>query len=137
MIKNKRIAFIWVLPIFIALTSCNEEYDKPNILFLVIEDTSPYLLPAYGNDIIKTPNLDFLVTTGVVFDNAFANAPHCSPARSTLISGTLATAYGNDIQREGHFQPENYFLPKFKMSHWRALKVRKLMARGHTTGHEL
>lgn len=86
--------------------------EKPNVLFLVIEDTSPYLLPAYGNQSIKTPNLDFLAKNGLIFNHAFANAPYCSPARSTLISGTLATVYGNDIHREGHFQPSQYFLPK-------------------------
>ncbi|GEC72773.1 Arylsulfatase A [Flavobacterium flevense] len=86
--------------------------DKPNILFLVIEDTSPYLFPKYGNKSIKTPNIDWLADNGVVFDNAFANAPYCSPARSTLISGTQATVYGNDLHREGHIQKEQYFLVK-------------------------
>ncbi len=86
--------------------------ERPNVLFLVIEDTSPYLFPAYGNTSISTPNLDWLANNGVVFDNAFANAPYCSPARSTLISGTQATVYGNDIHRQGHVQKEQYFLVK-------------------------
>lgn len=85
--------------------------ERPNILFLVIEDTSPYLFPAYGNKTIKTPNVDFLAANGVVFDNAFSNAPYCSPARSTLISGAYATTYGNDIHRGGHIVPEQYFFP--------------------------
>jgi len=89
-----------------------QDHERPNVLFLVIEDTSPYLFPAYGNSSIKTPNLDWLAQNGVVFDNAFANAPYCSPARSTLISGTQATVYGNDIHREGHIQKEPYFLVK-------------------------
>lgn len=86
--------------------------QKPNVLFLVIEDTSPYLLPAYGNESIETPNIDWLASNGVVFENAFANAPYCSPARSTIISGTQATVYGNDIHRQGHIQKEPYFLVK-------------------------
>lgn len=84
--------------------------ERPNVLFLVIEDSSPYLLPAYGNTDIKTPNIDWLAKNGVVFKNAFANAPYCSPARSTLISGSPATVYGNDIHREGRIQPRQYFL---------------------------
>lgn len=86
------------------------EEDRPNILFLVIEDSSPYLFPAYGNEVIQTPNLDWLAAQGVVFDQAFANAPYCSPARSSLISGSPATVYGNDIHREGHVQAPPYFL---------------------------
>ncbi|MEM7109881.1 MAG: sulfatase, partial [Bacteroidota bacterium] len=85
--------------------------DKPNVLFLVVEDISPYLFPAYGNTDITTPNIDFLAENGVIFRNAFANAPHCSPARSTLISGTQATVYGNDIHRQKHHQSAKYFLP--------------------------
>ena len=97
---------------FSCLKANNQSKQKPNILFLVIEDTSPYLFPKYGNNNIKTPNIDWLADNGIVFDNAFANAPYCSPARSTLISGTQATVYGNDLHREGHFQPEQYFLVK-------------------------
>lgn len=97
---------------FLVTTSGLAQDPKPNVLFLVIEDTSPYLFPAYGNESITTPNIDWLADNGVVFDNAFANAPYCSPARSTLISGTQATVYGNDIHRKGHVQREQYFLVK-------------------------
>lgn len=114
---TKKIAFSLLLSLTIVLSiSCrksnNHSNEKPNILFLVIEDTSPYLFPKYGNNSIKTPNIDWLADNGVVFDNAFANAPYCSPARSTLISGTQATVYGNDLHREGHIQTEQYFLVK-------------------------
>lgn len=114
--KN-RSAFLLLIMSFCALVNpvladgLNKNEDKPNILFLVIEDTSPYLFPAYGNKTIKTPNVDFLAENGVTFDNAFTNAPYCSPARSTLISGCYATTYGNDIHREGHVVPEQYFFP--------------------------
>jgi N-sulfoglucosamine sulfohydrolase len=86
---------------------------QPNILFLVVEDTSPYLYPAYGNQSIQTPNLDRLAGQGVVFTNAFANAPYCSPARSALISGSYATTYGNDWHRNGHIVPGQYFFPQY------------------------
>ena len=86
---------------------------RPNILWLVVEDTSPYLFPAYGNDLIKTPNLDFLAQQGVVFTNAFAPGPQCSPARSSLISGSDATTYGTDIHREGRPVPDHYFFPTY------------------------
>lgn len=108
---KKRLVYIILSIIFFCSISCSSE-KGPNILFLVIEDTSPYLFPAYGNQTIKTPNLDWMAENGLVFTNAFANAPYCSPARSTLISGTQATVYGNDIHREGHLQKEQYFLVK-------------------------
>ncbi|MCM5664041.1 sulfatase family protein [Galbibacter mesophilus] len=106
--KKNALFFLFLLKVSL---SCAQE-KKPNVLFLVIEDTSNYLFPMYGNESIHTPNLDWLAENGVVFDNAFANAPYCSPARSTLISGTQATVYGNDIHRQKHIQKEQYFLVK-------------------------
>lgn len=87
--------------------------DRPNILFLVIEDTSPYLLPAYGNSAISTPNIDFLAENGLVFDNVFSNAPYCSPARSSLIAGSYATTYGTDWHRNNMIVPQEYFFPQY------------------------
>ena len=87
--------------------------SRPNILWLVVEDTSPYLFPAYGNDLINTPNLDSLARHGVVFTNAFAPGPQCSPARASLISGSDATTYGTDIHREGRPVPDHYFFPTY------------------------
>lgn len=87
--------------------------DRPNILFLVIEDASPYLFPAYGNTHIKTPNLDKLAEQGVVFSGAMANAPYSSPARSSLISGSYSTTYGNDWHRNQHIVPSQYFFPQY------------------------
>ncbi len=100
------------------MAACNvgvseKEPEKPNILFLVVEDASPYMYPAYGNKDINTPNLDRLAEQGVVFSNAFANAPYSSPARSSLISGSYATTYGNDWHRNNHIVPGQYFFPQY------------------------
>ena len=103
------LAFIFAL----GLLPDTQAQDRPNILWLVVEDTSPYLFPAYGNDLIKTPNLDSLAQHGVVFTNAFAPGPQCSPARSSLISGSDATTYGTDFHREGRPVPDHYFFPTY------------------------
>lgn len=87
--------------------------DKPNILCLVIEDTSPYQFGCYGNKSIKTPTIDALAANGIRYTNASANAPHCSPARSTLITGCYATTYGMDIHREEYITPDRIFYPLF------------------------
>ena len=83
------------------------------MLLLVIEDTSPYLLPPYDNKDIKTPNLNYLAENGVVFRNAYSNAPQCFPARTSLISGCYGTTYGNDWHRNPHIVPGKYFFPQY------------------------
>jgi len=67
--------------------------ERPNILWLTSEDNSPYL-GCYGDEQAKTANLDALAAQGVRYRNAFANAPVCSAARSTLITGMHACSLG-------------------------------------------
>src|SRR5579875_2794897 len=51
-------------------------------------------LPAYGNRVAKTPNLDRLAREGVVFDAAYCNSPLCAPSRAILMTGRLPSATG-------------------------------------------
>jgi len=67
--------------------------QRPNVLWITSEDNSP-LLGCYGDKLAKTPNLDRLAGQGVRYRNAFANAPVCSAARSTLITGMHACSLG-------------------------------------------
>ncbi len=68
--------------------------ERPNILFAFADDwgrhASAYAAidgPGTVNDAIQTPNFDALAATGVLFRNAFVNAPSCTPCRSSLLSG--------------------------------------------------
>jgi len=105
--------FTWLCVFCVDTGAKTNEQERPNVLFLIIEDTSPYLLPPYGNEDIKTPNLDFLAKNGVVFSKAYSNGPQCSPARSSLISGSYSTTYGNDWHRNPHIVPGQYFFPQY------------------------
>lgn len=67
--------------------------DRPNILWITSEDNSPYL-GCYGDAQAHTPHLDRLAADGVRYRNAFANAPVCSSARTTLITGMHASSLG-------------------------------------------
>ena len=58
---------------------------KPNILYLHSHDAGRYIQP-YGHA-IPTPNLQRLADDGVLFRNAFAAAPTCSPSRAALLTG--------------------------------------------------
>ena len=72
--------------------------DKPNILWITCEDISPHL-GCYGDSYANTPNLDQLASQGVVYLNAFATAPVCAVARSTIISGIYASSMGSQHMR--------------------------------------
>lgn len=99
---------------FLALSWCcsnlNGQSDRPNILWLVVEDMSPYL-SFYGNNYTRTPALDKLASDGVVFTNAYSNGAQCSPARSTLMSGIYAPMLATDWHRQGRAVPQDFYYP--------------------------
>ena len=70
----------------------------PNILWINAEDMSPHL-GCYGHEHAITPNIDRLAAQGVVYRNAFATAPICSPSRSCLATGLYATSLGTQHLR--------------------------------------
>jgi N-sulfoglucosamine sulfohydrolase len=57
-----------------------------NIVLFVTDDQSPDV-GAYGNAVIKTPNMDALARDGVLFRNAFCTTASCSASRSVILSG--------------------------------------------------
>ena len=55
-----------------------KKQQRPNILWIYVEDMSP-LMSCYGYDLNPTPNLDKLSRDGVRFAHTFMPAPVCSP----------------------------------------------------------
>jgi uncharacterized sulfatase len=72
--------------------------DLPNILWLTTEDIGPQL-GCYGDAYALTPNLDRLAERSLRYRNAWANAPVCAPARTTIITGVYATSTGAEHMR--------------------------------------
>ena len=61
--------------------------DRPNFLFLPIDDLNDWIGVLGSNANVKTPNIDALAGGGMLFTNAHAQAPICSPSRASLMSG--------------------------------------------------
>lgn len=79
--------------------------ERPNILWITCEDISPYL-GSYGCREALTPSLDRLAKNGIRFTNAYANAPVCAVARSTILSGMYASTIGTHQMRSRIQLPE-------------------------------
>ena len=86
-------------------SAINTIAETPNILWITAEDMSP-TLGCYGDDYAITPNIDQLAADGVVYTNAFATSPVCSPSRSCIINGLPATSQGTQQMRSAFPIPE-------------------------------
>jgi len=74
--------------------------ETPNIVWLVTEDNSKHFLKLYDENGASMPNVEALAKKGIIFNNAFSNAPVCSVARSTIISGCYAPRVGAQYHRK-------------------------------------
>jgi choline-sulfatase len=68
--------------------------STPNILLVIADDLAAWMLGCYGNQEIKTPNIDNLARRGVRFQHAFVCTPICSPSRATLFTGRTPMQHG-------------------------------------------
>ncbi|QDT35061.1 sulfatase-like hydrolase/transferase [Thalassoglobus polymorphus] len=60
---------------------------RPNILIAISDDQSWPHTSAYGSKFVKTPAFDRVAKEGVLFNNAYAASPGCSPSRAALLTG--------------------------------------------------
>ena len=86
---NKNRTNLWVL--LILLVCCNglqAQESQPNIVFIMADDLG-YSDVGYMNykEGIQTPNIDDLANSGMVFTDAYAACPVCSPTRASLMTG--------------------------------------------------
>ena len=91
----------------LAITSALFAQEKPNILWLTYEDTSPEFIGCYGNKQAHTPNIDNLAKDGVRFDAAYSTGAVSSASRFCLITGVRPSGMGTGNHRSGYAIPEN------------------------------
>lgn len=75
-----------ILLTFALISNVNAQKSKPNILFIAVDDLKPEL-GAYGNKLIKTPNIDRLAKMSTVFLNNYCQQAVCGPTRASLMTG--------------------------------------------------
>src|SRR5688500_15450192 len=90
--------FFFILVLLASAVFAQQDNERPNILWIVSEDNSPFL-GAYGDEFATTPNLDRFATQSVRYTHAFATAPVCAPSRSTLITGMYPSSLGTEHMR--------------------------------------
>lgn len=68
--------------------------DKPNVLFIAIDDMNDWVGSFGGHPQVLTPNMDKLAERGTLFSNAHCQAPICNPSRVSLTLGKLPSTTG-------------------------------------------
>ena len=91
--KNKVLLFtaLFVIVLFLSCEQSqnkdNISADKPNIIFVMVDDLGYEDLGCYGQKEIKTPNIDKIAKEGIRFTNFYSGSPVCAPSRNVLMTG--------------------------------------------------
>ena len=67
---------------------------RPNILIFIADDLGWEEVGAYGHPVVKTPNIDWLASQGMRFDNFYLTASSSSPSRSSIFTGMYPSCTG-------------------------------------------
>jgi arylsulfatase A len=99
---------IWNILIACLITSVVFAQQKPNIIYIYADDMGYGELGSYGQQKIKTPNLDKIAKEGIKFTQHYTGAPVCAPARCMLMTGkNSGHSYIRGNYELGGFEDEN------------------------------
>ena len=100
--KSIKLILLTILSFFLINCDFQDQTnnEKPNILWIVTEDNSIHYMNLYTKGGAEMPAISQLANQGIVFNNAFSNAPVCSVARSTIITGVYAPRIGTQYHRK-------------------------------------
>lgn len=83
--------FKYIFPclfVFITLANCASAQDKrPDIVFIVVDDLNDWVGCLGGHPDAKSPNIDALAASGMLFSQAYCNSPQCRPSRTSFNYG--------------------------------------------------
>lgn len=88
---------------------------KPNVLFISVDDLNDWIGCMGGHPQAKTPNLDRLAASGVLFTNAHCPAPACNPSRAAIMTGVSPHVSGvyDNRQKMRELMPSEVLIPKY------------------------
>ena len=92
----KNCQYLWFVLLVLLLSICSifGAKEKPtNIVLIMSDDVSPDLYGCYGNNNVKTPNIDQMAHEGVMFRTAWASAI-CAPSRALIMTGRYGSTTG-------------------------------------------
>jgi arylsulfatase A-like enzyme len=125
---GKYTVIVWMIlcPLCAALQALEADEgatNRPNILFLLIDDQRNYTLGCAGHPIVKTPVIDSLAESGVRFENAFVTTSICAASRASILTGLHERTHGY-----------TFIKPPLKKKHMLASYPALIRQSGYRTG---
>jgi len=125
-----------LLLLVLAAGSVSGAAEKPDVLFIAVDDMNDWTTLFDENNPIKTPNLERLAARGMFFEKAYCTSPACGPSRASVMTGldpTTSGVYGFQPWRNA--LPDAVTLPKyFNLNGYATRGAGKIFHHGHDPG---
>src|SRR5437868_4757555 len=112
---------VGIVIILMSITSATSAADKPNVLFIAVDDLNDWVGFLGGHPQVKTPHMDKLAARGVLFTNAHCQAPLCNPSRTSILTGLRPSTTGvyalDPWFRTGEANKDLVTLPQYFAAH--------------------
>jgi arylsulfatase A-like enzyme len=80
-------AFTSILTCLLVFAGITQAEDRPDVVFIIVDDLNDWLGCLDGHPDAKSPNIDSLASSGMLFPQAYCNSPQCRPSRTSLNHG--------------------------------------------------
>jgi arylsulfatase A-like enzyme len=114
---------LFLLTVMVSMASLGnslaEEAQKPNVLFISVDDLNDWIGCLGGHPLARTPNIDRLAASGLLFTNAHCAAPACNPSRTAIMTGISPHKSGlyDNRQKMREVLPDADLIPKYFRQH--------------------
>lgn len=115
----KHLALLLAILLILLHAPAEGATGQPNVLFISIDDLNDWVGCLGGHPQTKTPNLDRLAKTGVLFTNAHCAAPACNPSRTAIFTGLPPHRSGlyHNGQKMRDVLPDAVLMPRHFANH--------------------
>ncbi|TLV02300.1 sulfatase [Dyadobacter luticola] len=83
-----------ILTFLLTITEQAQKPERPNVLFILVDDWGWTDLSSAGSKYYETPNIDRLASQGLKFTQAYSVGPNCAPSRASLMTGKYTPRHG-------------------------------------------
>ncbi|MEM7010944.1 MAG: sulfatase [Verrucomicrobiota bacterium] len=114
--------------------------DRPNILFIAIDDLNDWIGCLDGHPQVQTPHMDALAGRGVLFTEAHCPAPVCGPCRAAVLSGfgpTTTGVYSNNARWKNRLSDYESMPAWLKKQGYRTIGAGKIFHGDHDNSFDL
>ncbi len=108
-------SYLLALLFFPLFPGCSKEEQKPNVLFIAVDDMADWAAYLNGHPDAITPNMDRLASQGIYFTNAHCVSPICGPSRAAILTGMRPETTGVYTNKGTYidYVPDAVSLPRY------------------------